>query len=198
MILVRKISGGWTTTLMKYFRKKNKNTLMMIFLISQAFYRKHWSYHVHGTLHYSYWRLGTVKRKSNTEKLSFRKKTIEVSTGSSQILRSGWKSSLLEDFWGDHIYYYCNFHILQKVLRKWGHNRQEAQTCNFFCIKMTLKGFLKQEWEMVYLSIECCFRIPSRKGQIAHKWGSHITFPRTCWCWSHAFHTPKERSLSSV
>lgn len=126
------------------------------------------------------------------------KRPLRVSTGSSWILRSGWKSGLLEDFWGEHIYYYCNFHILPKVLRKWGHYRQEVQTCNFFCIKMILKGFLKQEWKMVYLFIECCFRIPSRKKQVVHNWGSHITFPRMCWCWSHAFHTPQECSLSSV
>lgn len=138
------------------------------------------------------------ERKSNTEMLSFRKKTIEVSTGNSETLRSGWKSSLLEDFWGKHIYYYCNFHILPKVQRKWGHNRQEAQNCNFLCIKMTLKGFLKQEWKMVYLFIEYCFKIPSRKRQVTHNRESHVTFPRTCWCWSHTLHTPQECSLSSV
>lgn len=171
---------------------------MLIFFISPAVYRKHWSYHVHGTLHSKYWRLGMVKRKSNTERLSFRKRTIEVSIGNSQILRSGWNSCFLEYFRGERIYYYCNIHILPKVLRKWGHNRQEAQKCNFCCIKMTLKGFLKQEWKMVYLFTECCFRIPSRKRQVANNWGSQITFPSTFWCWSHAFHTPRECSLSSV
>lgn len=37
---------------------------MLVFLVSQAVFRKHWSYYVHGTLHSRYWRLGMVKGKA--------------------------------------------------------------------------------------------------------------------------------------
>lgn len=111
--------------------------------------------------------------------------TSEVSTGSSQILWSGWKCNV-RAFWGQQIYYYSDFHILLKVQKKWGHKRQGAQNCNSFYIKMIL--FLKQEWKMMYLFTERCLRIPSRTRQVAHNRGSHITFYRTYWWCSRAFH----------
>lgn len=129
------------------------------------------------------WQAG---RTSNAKRLYFRQENSEVSTRSSQILRSGWKCSV-GAFWGEQIYCYCNFHILPKVQRKSGHKRQEAQKCNSLYIRMTLKGFLKQVWKVMYLLIEHCFRTPSGKRQVTCNWGRHVTFHRTYWWCSRAF-----------